>query len=218
MTSAGRSVSSSESWLNPARRPSRSSWPDVSDVDATARQASLRWWDSREAKLAVALRCGEYGEVLIFHAGRGQHGLDARRSSGHGHVAGARPDGQGGRTGPMRRGRIVAEGRSPLRGRCAGLVLRVGGVEKRDEPAVADGEAEQSSRGGARDGNVKAHPAGMCLVVHVASTETTAETGRRTQAQSTTGMWPPHRGWSTAEVAAGGRPARAGSRATKAAR
>ena len=49
--------------------PSRPSWPNVSNEDGGARQMLLRWWDSRRAQLAIALRCREYGEVLITHAG-----------------------------------------------------------------------------------------------------------------------------------------------------
>jgi len=28
-----------------------------------------RWWDERQARLALAVRCQEYGDVLITHAG-----------------------------------------------------------------------------------------------------------------------------------------------------
>ena len=49
--------------------PSRPSWPALSAEDAAAARTMQRWWDSREARLALAVRCDAYGDVLITHAG-----------------------------------------------------------------------------------------------------------------------------------------------------
>jgi hypothetical protein len=48
--------------------PRRPSWPAVSTDDGSARTLR-RWWDEREGQLALAVRCQEYGDVLITHAG-----------------------------------------------------------------------------------------------------------------------------------------------------
>ena len=49
--------------------PRRASWPGPDSADAGAGVVLQRWWDDRQARLAVAVSSRELGDVLITHAG-----------------------------------------------------------------------------------------------------------------------------------------------------
>jgi hypothetical protein len=49
--------------------PTKPDWPGLPSANPATIDHLHRWWARREAVLAVGLRCREYGDVLITHAG-----------------------------------------------------------------------------------------------------------------------------------------------------